>query len=526
MAKNKILLLVFLIAACTAPMRTRPADSSASLAFVHATVIDVETGKLRQDMTVLVSGNRIASVESSSLASLPMGTHVIDARGKYLVPGLWDMHVHAFTSPESALTLGARATNVYFPQFLAAGVTGIRDMGGWVDTVMRVRRRVRNHQLLGPRIVAAGRLFGGKNPWAPPSPHVWVITKPDSARFAVDSMKRAGADFIKVHDFLSRDVYLALAAAARAAALPLVGHLQPMVRVDDVIAAGQIGMEHMPIELIVACAGGGTHEVNAFYDQWSKGGWPQFVGGTTALWKARKPDRCPEIMGAMKSAGVHLTPTLVLRMQDSALYRRLPIADLTPAAATRCSGDVNDWSKTPDSLRTLYYNTILDVVRVFHGAGVSILAGTDGPGGCLIAGWALHEELENFVKAGLSPLQALQTATIEPARFMGMADSLGTVERGKVADLVLLDGNPLAEIQNTRRIAGVVVDGQWLGRDDLRSLNARARRANRSSLLPNDQEARLRCAPSAHSRCEINDRIKPSARAKPGMALSRRTKSL
>jgi imidazolonepropionase-like amidohydrolase len=476
--KHKTLLLVFLVAACTAPMRTRPPDSSASLVFVHATVIDVETGQLRQDMTVLVSSNRIASVASSGLASFPMGTHVIDARGKYLIPGLWDMHVHAFTSPESSLTLGARATDVYFPQFLAAGVTGIRDMGGWVDTVMSVRRRVRNHEVMGPRIVAAGRLFGGKNPWAPSSPHVWVITTPDSARFAVDSMKRAGADFIKVHDFLSRDVYFALAAAARAAGLPLVGHLRPGVKVDDAIAAGQIGVEHMPIELIVACAGGGTNEVNAFYDQWRKDGWPQFVRGTTALWKARKPDRCAEIMAAMKSAGVHLTPTLVLRMQDSAFYRHLPVADLTPAAATRCSGDVSDWSTTPDSLRTLYYTTVLDVVRVFHDAGVGILAGTDGPGGCLVPGWALHEELQNFVKAGLSPLQALQTATIEPARFMGMADSLGTVEAGKVADLVLLDGNPLVEIQNMRLVAGVVVDGQWLGRDDLRRLKARARLAS------------------------------------------------
>ncbi|MDB4870790.1 MAG: amidohydrolase [Gemmatimonadales bacterium] len=456
-------------------MRIRPADSTASLAFIHATVIDVETGKLRVDMTVLVSANRIASVESSGVASFPMGTHVIDGRGKYLVPGLWDMHVHAFTSPESTLTLGARATDVYFPQFLAAGVTGIRDMGGWVDTVMGVRRRVRNHEVLGPRIVAAGRLFGGKNPWAPSSPHVWVVTTPDSARFAVDSMKRAGADFIKVHDFLSRDVYLAIAAAARAAALPLVGHLQPRVKVADAIAAGQIGMEHMPIELIVACAGGGTSEVNAFYDQWRKGGWPEFVRGTAALWRARKPANCAETMGAMKSAGVHLTPTLVLRMHDSTLYRRVPVADLTLAAATRCSEDVNDWSKTPDSLRTLYYTTVLDVVRVFHEAGVGILAGTDGPGGCLVPGWALHEELENFVKAGLSPLQALQTATIEPARFMGMSDSLGTVEAGKVADLVLLDANPLADVRNTRRVAGVVVDGRWQGRDELRSLSARAR---------------------------------------------------
>ncbi|HUR00172.1 MAG TPA: amidohydrolase family protein [Gemmatimonadaceae bacterium] len=472
--------LLLAVTACMPRGGTVTNDIPASMVFDHVAVVDVISGTVSENMAVAVRGNRILSVRRSSGARFADAT-VIDATGKYLIPGLWDMHVHAFTSPESTYALGARATDVYFPQYLSAGVTGIRDMGGWVDTIMSVRRRVRGHQVLGPRIVAAGMLFGGKNPWAPSSPHVWVITSPDSARAAVDSMKRAGADFIKAHDFLSRESYFAIAAAARADGLPLVGHLRPAVTIDEAIAAGQTGMEHLPIELIAACAGGGQKEVSSFYDQWVKGGWPAFVRITDSLWSARKPGRCREIMETMKKAGAHITPTLVLRMQDSAFFRRVAQTDLTPAAVKRCSLDVKDWSKTADSTRALYYRTIFDVVQAFHAAGVGILAGTDGVFGCLVPGWSLHEELEIFVRAGLSPLEALRSATIVPARFMGMSDSLGTVAAGKIADLVLLERNPLTDIRNTRTVAGVVADGRWLSREALKNRGPTGRMASKTS---------------------------------------------
>ena len=452
----------------TGQLRVGPPEvRQPSLALSHVNIIDVVTGSTQRDMTIVVTGSRIVSIQPTNRTRIPSSANVFDASGKYLIPGLWDMHVHAFSFPESTIALGRRAVEVYFPQFLAAGVTGIRDMGGWVDTVMEVRRRVQSHEVLGPRIIAAGRLFGGKNPWAPASPHAWVITNPDSARIAVDSMRRAGANFIKVHDLLKRDVYFAIAAAAREFKLPLIGHMRPSVSFAEAIDAGQVGMEHMAIELVVACAGGGTREANDFYDQWIKGGWPSFIRGTATLWGQRDPAKCDAILMRMKKADVHVTPTLVLRMQDSSFLARVNVNHMTPANRVTCESTVKDWGSVPDSLRRLYYRTTFDIVGMLHRAGVGILAGTDGPGNCLVPGVSLHEELENLVRAGLSPLDALRAATLEPARFMGLTDSLETIKRGNIADLVLLEANPLRDIRNTRLVAGVIADGRWISAKDI-----------------------------------------------------------
>jgi hypothetical protein len=426
----------------------------------HVTVIDVVSGSATPNQAVTIEGNRIARVFPSDNDAFPAGVTVVDATGKYIIPGLWDMHVHAFTSPESASTVGARAVDVYLPQYLSWGVTGIRDLGGWIDTGMTVRRRVRMHEIQGPRIVAAGALIGGANRWAPPSPHAWVVTNSDSAAAKVDSLQRAGADFIKVHDFLTREVFFAVAAEARRLRLPLAGHLRPSVTLAEAVDAGQVGIEHVPIELVVACAGGGSAEANAFYDQWINGGWPAFIRATADLWNARNLTTCARALERMKRAGVRVTPTMVLRMQDSALAALVPATQLSPAAKTICSQNLQDWGSVPDSLRQRYYRVVAEIVGTIHRAGVPVLAGTDGPGGCLAAGWSLHKELENLVSAGFTPLEALRAATIEPARFLGVADSLGRVRAGMVADLVVLDANPLEDIRNTRRIAGVISDGR------------------------------------------------------------------
>ena len=179
------------------------------------------------------------------------------------------------------------------------------------------------------------------------------------------------------------------------------------------------------------------------------------------MWGARDREVCDEILSRMKASGVRFTPTTLLRMQDSAFASDVPAAELSPAARLRCSQDVADWGSVPDSLRRLYYRTVSDIVRTVHAAGVMILAGTDGPGGCLVPGWALHKEMENLVSSGFTPLDALRAATVEPARFLGLSDSLGAVRRGMVADLVLLDANPLTDIRNARRVVGVMADGQW-----------------------------------------------------------------
>lgn len=459
-----------------APRHAAPAGAP-SLELRHVTVVDLERGRLLTNRNVVIDGNRIVSMRLGGAAT--SGARVVDATGKYLIPGLWDMHVHVTTSPESTIALGRRAREVFFPQYLAAGVTGLRDMAGWLDTITALRREVRDGVILGPRLVIAGRLLGGKNPYMPGAPHAWVVSTPEEVTAAVDSLKLAGADFIKVHDMLRPDVFFAAAKAAREAGLPLVGHLRPSVPVAAAVAAGQVGLEHVPIELAAACTPNDTANANAFYGAWIAKGWTEFVRGTADLWAEREPARCEAVFKLLHDAGVRLDPTMVLRMQDRAWSRGINRDALTTGNAAICDATVKDWGGTSDSVRATYYRTIFDIVGTAHRAGIHLLAGTDGPGGCLAPGSSLLAELDMMTRAGLTPLEALRTATSEPARFLGLADSLGTVAVGFVADLVLLDASPLTSLATLANPAGVVANGRWMDRAALKAMRERASRIAR-----------------------------------------------
>ena len=466
--------VAFALVACSRTIRPG-ADQPHATAFIGAAVIDVVSGETRHNQNIIVVGTRMAAIGPEAQVKIPVGATVIDAQGKFIIPGLWDMHLHLLTSPEAAITLKRRATDVFFPQLLANGVTSIRDLGSSLDSIVSVRNRVRSGEILGPRIVMAGALLSGRNPYAPPSEHAWIILTTAQAKSAVDSLKRAGVDFIKAHDLLSDSVFFAIAANARRVGLPLVGHLRPQLSVDDVIDSGQVGIEHVPIEFIAACSVEGKPAANEFYGKWIKNGWTAFAGETIRLWKARDPQRCDALLAHMKDKSVAVTPTTVLRMDDRRAIQAIDTGELTPENRKDCMIAVGDWGALPDSLRESYYATVFDFVGTLHRAGITLLAGTDGPANCRLPGIALHRELENFVRSGLTPLEALQTATIKPARFLGLADSVGTVANGKVADLVLLSANPLADISNTRKIDGVMVRGQWLDRQRLDSLRSSAK---------------------------------------------------
>jgi imidazolonepropionase-like amidohydrolase len=443
--------------------------SSPVIAFINVSVVDPESDSLQRDMSVLVNGNRIMAVRPASAGPPPRGATVIDGRGKYLMPGLWDAHVHVMTGPDSGLGMIERARDRFFPQFLTYGVTSIRDMGSYGDSMEVLRGKIRDGAILGPRIIAGGRLIAGLNPWAPPSPHSILVTSPDSARAAVEQVRAEGGDFIKAHDMLSRAAFLEVAAAAREARLPLVGHLRPSVTVEEAIAAGQVGIEHTPVELMAACGPGDARAAsNAWYQAWIADGWRAHIEGMVELWGRREEAQCRRVLALLRDAGVHITPTTVLRMQDSVFAIRTgPPLTRTAESAKQCASDSTVWYDLPAELRASYARTLDSFVGHLYREGIEIMAGSDGPGGCLTPGAALHEELRALVRAGLTPRQAIRAATTVPARFAGVGDSVGTVGAGKVADLVLLGQNPLLDIENTRSIEAVMLGGRLLRRDEL-----------------------------------------------------------
>jgi imidazolonepropionase-like amidohydrolase len=420
---------------------------------VHATLIDGTGAPARTDINVIITAGRIASIGESSRTPVPMGADVLDATGKYLVPGLWDMHFHLGEFSNRRKTLG---------QLVADGVTGIRDMASPLDEALRARSEIRTGTLVGPRMVIAGPIIQGPLPFPMP-PLVRVATDADAAKI-VDDLKTAGVDFIKVGDSLTRQTYLTIAAESRRVGLPFAGHLTPYVSAIEAAQAGQRSIEHFGSAgfrnlLIASSTDEATlsAQAQAALDRLrSHGEFPDAAlyraDYTNRLVDTYDVEKAKKLFALFVSKGTWLVPTFsVLNEAWSAQRAKLNASDA--AAADRVS------QKT--------YEMFKDARKV----GVRVLAGTDLPIRDGVA--PLHEELRALVRAGMSEMDVLRTATHDSAEFLNLLDATGTVEVGKDADILILDANPLSDIRNTRQISSVILRGKLFRKDDLQSLSAK-----------------------------------------------------
>jgi imidazolonepropionase-like amidohydrolase len=432
------LALLAVLTACAGGRAAPPAD--APLAFTHVTVVDGRSAEPRRDRTVVVHGTRIVAEAPADAAPLPAGARVVDGRGKFLVPGLWDMHVH------TVVPAGREVLALY----VASGVTGVRDMAGVWDTLVAWRREIARGALVGPRIVASGPYLEGGDV---PIPHLLVRT-PADARPAVDSLVRLGVDFVKVHGQLTRESYFAIARAARERGIPFAGHVPRAVGAAAASDSGQRSIEHLltvPNECTPA-------ELTALAPRFAVQG---------ALGGCATESRAPLFARFVRN-GTWMVPTLVAAVEISEWPRRaLPgdsVARYLPDTLRRFVAAIfpmpADVPAGADSVGRALYAKRVATVGALHRAGVPVMAGTDAPLRNSPPGFGLHEELVQLVRAGLTPHEALRAATLLPARFLGVLDSLGTVEVGKAADLLLLDADPLADVRNTARIAVVVANGR------------------------------------------------------------------
>ncbi|HEY1526398.1 MAG TPA: amidohydrolase family protein [Candidatus Angelobacter sp.] len=430
------------------------------IVILHATVINPGTSSVEADRAVVISGDRITSVSDSDKFQPPRNARVIDATGQYLLPGFWDMHVH---SAFGDWFPGGR--DIILPLFIANGVTGVRDMGGDIPVLQEWRNQISNRQIIGPRMVFSGPMLDGYLPDGKLRfPSSIPVTTPASAVAAVDSLKTQGVDFIKVQSVISHDAYLAAAAEAHKKGLPIVGHVPDKVRLREVIEAGQNSVEHL-MGIFEGCS---TEE-----DKFIKG-----EGNLKLLLTTQDPQRCDSLIKLLARSQTWQVPTLAWQRGGTFLDQRDlkhdPLDKYVPAywrdVTWRRFTDemMPDLLRDPLALRQDYFARNLTMVGAMHRAGVSFMAGTDtAPGVYIMPGFSLHDELANFVEAGLTPMESLQTATSNPAKFLGMENTLGSVEPGKTADLVLLRENPLQDIRNTRKISTVVANGRLFDRPAL-----------------------------------------------------------
>lgn len=420
----------------------------------RVTVVDVERGRLLAEQRVVIAGRRIQSVSPVRSSPLPSDARVVDGRGKYLIPGLWDMHIHPACHPE-----------VFYPLLIANGVTGIRDAGTTVplDTVLEWRREILDGARVGPRMVVAGGYLNefpqsigevcGDRPIAV------VVTTPADVRRAVDSLQQAGADLIKYHVFDSvraRPLYFAMAAEARRVGIPFGGHI-PTGYVTELEASdsGAGMLDHYGV-LPVCVPGAGSRKA------------------------------CDTAAATLRRNGTWLVTTMVMGI-GSPLSARVRAQRFWPDSVRRMVGyeNVSDTALMGVTARPDSVNTASSM-ELMRRAGVPLVTGTDAaPVFIAVApGYSLQDELETLVWAGLTPLGVLQAATLNPAKALRATDSLGTVAAGKLADLVLLDGNPLADIRNTQKIVAVVANGRYFDRAALNALLGGVERRARGGQEP------------------------------------------
>ena len=466
-----LLLLFTLFGACCWPQ---------SLVIKHVKVIDATGRGPEPNMTVIVDGDRIVAVSPSRRTHIPRKAVVVDGTGKFLIPGLWDMHVHGASddrAPWSHLL------------FLANGVVGVRDMSGPPDA-HAWRATNSSSEDPSPTIYLGSPIIDGPNPAWPDS---IVVTNESQGRDVVEQQRERGADFIKVYSRLSRDAYFAIADEAKKCGIPFEGHVPESVTAAEASDAGQKSIEHLT-RVADACS---KEEKSIDSEMQRQESLFRTSGATMAqkidsgksiirlnlrVVESFDEDTAKALFALFVKNRTWQCPTLtLLRAQiDDPLIANDPRLKYL-SREVRAKWDAGYYKNVPPEPRAalvklskLQFDESERLVGLMYRAGVPILAGTDAMNPQCFPGFGIHDELALLVDAGLSPIAALQAATRNAAEFMGQLDRRGTIEVGKTADLVLLDKDPLADIHNTRSIQAVVLSGKLYSRRALDEMLAKA----------------------------------------------------
>lgn len=496
--KKPIVILLLILFPTLLAAQAKRAATDRPIAFVNVTLIDMTDDQPKPNMTVVVSGNRITEIGKS--VKIPRNAQIIDAGGKFMMPGLWDMHVHPL--PANRWEWSSRLQ-------IANGVTGNRVPGTSrpLAEIVRLRADIEQGKIIAPRFIANGPIIDG--PPATREDRVYPKS-PDEMRKEVNRLKNAGMDFIKIYTNLSRDSFSAAIEETRRIGIPLDGHVPLTVTAAGASDAGMRSIEHS-YRHRMSCATAEAEILELLKEQKkadAKGDYRRsneiedktFLLGLNTY----SSERCVELGRRFARNDTWFVPTLVeMRSRFRSEYPQEPaFAELfkdarlryMPAAKVQQWRDEMVWDmgflngqmtygarneETMLGEREREISNRLKMVFDLHRGGAGILAGTDADATFhfVFFGSSLHEELELFVKAGLTPMEALRTATVNPARFMRAEDKLGTIEKGKLADLVLLDANPLTDIKNTTKIRAVVANGRYLDRKALDEMLKQAEKA-------------------------------------------------
>ena len=419
-----------------------------TVAFVDVNVVPMDSERLLAHQTVVVRGAHIVALGPVDATPVPSGATRVEGRGRYLMPGLADMHLHLVPGTGQPEDPAGQVLAL----LLANGVTSARALGGPKDTSRLVRDRVARGEVLGPTLRVAAPSLHGKS-----------VQGPEQARQRVREYKAAGYDLLKTHGSLGRETYDAMMAEARAQGLAVSGHVTPDVGLFHALESGQ-QIEHLD---------GYLNELLPENDSARQEVGQVEVGEPL---ERMEPARIPALAEATRKAGVWSSPTLAL-FETVTSPEGVESLRTRPELRYAKQASVEAWTQmlandpqmtgAPAERKRQFAGLRRQVARGLYTAGAKLLVGSDSPQLFMVAGFAVHREMEALVSAGIPPYGVLEAATRNAAEYLGEAGTWGTVAEGRRADLLLLEANPLQDVKHTRDIAGVMVRGQWLPRSEL-----------------------------------------------------------
>ena len=424
-------------------------------------IIDVINGKTLENHNIAINGTEISLITDKDIL-IRNNENIIDGKGKYLIPGLWDMHAHVSISYEYQIGLN-----------IANGVLGLRELWGLPDSIQIIRERINKGDILDIGLVASGNLIDGKPAHWPGSTEIDDVSEVETV---LNEQADRGADFFKVYSKLPRDVYFAIAEHSKKLGIPFAGHVPESVSLFEAIDAGQLSAEHLMV-FLASCSSESDKIQN------TPGFSSFFANKIDLVLETFDTTKFLQLVDKLSESNTWIVPTLTVKrniayLNDTSRFslnpEKNPLIKVMPPYVNIIWGN-------PEIYKQLYgtnffesnqkrFEKELSLVKILQEKGVKLLAGTDYPNPFCYPGYSLHEELEILADCGLSNAESLRTATYNPALFFGKESHMGSIETGKLANLVLLEGNPLEDIRNTKKINSVFLKGDYLDRKRLDDL--------------------------------------------------------